>query len=208
MHNIAALKSKKAASKGAPHATVELDGINSKCTGDTARMVGLASQPGNPKNRWNWSSPLALVVVRMCWRGSSLPSLASITCRHSHLSPSISLGALELKAFSTSRASTLIPHVIVITLSNLFTTPLATGTPFTWKDLTPLARLALDEFILWVHAETPYTTAQAYLQDVKENPGKFKMGGTGTAQEGPDHHGPARAGNGGEIHLRSLQGRR
>jgi putative tricarboxylic transport membrane protein len=36
---------------------------------------------------------------------------------------------------------------------------------------------------LWVHAETPYTTAQAYLQDVKEHPGKFKMGGTGTAQE-------------------------
>jgi putative tricarboxylic transport membrane protein len=49
--------------------------------------------------------------------------------------------------------------------------------------LTPLARLALDEFILWVHAETPYTTAQAYLQAVKESPGKFKMGGTGTAQE-------------------------
>ena len=69
------------------------------------------------------------------------------------------------------------PHVIVITLSNLFTTPLATGTPFNWKDLTPLVRLALDEFILWVHAETPYTTAPAYLQAVKENPGKFKMGG-------------------------------
>ena len=75
------------------------------------------------------------------------------------------------------------PHVIVITLSNLFTTPLATGAPFNWKDLTPLARLALDEFILWVHAETPYTTAQAFLQAGKENPGKLKMGGTGTAQE-------------------------
>src|SRR5215831_17898967 len=75
------------------------------------------------------------------------------------------------------------PHKIIITLSNLFTTPLATGAPFNWKDLSPVARLALDEFILWVHAETPYTTAQAYLQAVKENPGKFKMAGTGTAQE-------------------------
>src|SRR5215831_19813284 len=43
------------------------------------------------------------------------------------------------------------PHVIVITLSNLFTTPLHTGVPFNWKDLTPLARMALDEFILWVN---------------------------------------------------------
>src|SRR5918994_751619 len=29
------------------------------------------------------------------------------------------------------------PHKIIITLSNLFTTPLATGIPFNWKDLTP-----------------------------------------------------------------------
>src|SRR4051795_4510617 len=42
------------------------------------------------------------------------------------------------------------PHKIVITLSNLFTTPMATGIPFSWKDLTPVAMLALDEFVLWV----------------------------------------------------------
>ncbi len=75
------------------------------------------------------------------------------------------------------------PHVITITLDNLFTTPLATGVPFNWKDLTPVARLALDWFILWVNAETPYQTARQYLDAVKAQPGHFKMGGTGTAQE-------------------------
>ena len=35
-------------------------------------------------------------------------------------------------------------HTIIITLDNLFTTPLATGVPFNWKDLTPICRLALD----------------------------------------------------------------
>src|SRR5690349_19570507 len=30
------------------------------------------------------------------------------------------------------------PHKLVITLSNLFTTPMATGIPFSWKDLTPV----------------------------------------------------------------------
>ena len=55
------------------------------------------------------------------------------------------------------------PHKIVISLSNLFTTPLATGVPFSWKDMTPVAMLALDEFVLWVNAETPYKTAQEYL---------------------------------------------
>src|SRR5215468_12379486 len=74
-------------------------------------------------------------------------------------------------------------HTIVITLSNLFTTPLHTGIPFNWKDLTPVARLALDWFVLWVNAETPYKSAQDYLAAVKAKPGQFKMGGTGTAQE-------------------------
>jgi len=75
------------------------------------------------------------------------------------------------------------PHTVIITLSNLFTTPLATGVPFNWKDLTPLARLALDYFVLWVPNDAPYNTAKEYLDAVKKDPGKFLMGGTGTAQE-------------------------
>jgi putative tricarboxylic transport membrane protein len=74
-------------------------------------------------------------------------------------------------------------YTLIITLSNLFTTPLHTGVPFNWKDLTPIARLALDEFILWVNADTPYKTAQEYVNAVKAKPTTFKMGGTGSAQE-------------------------
>ena len=75
------------------------------------------------------------------------------------------------------------PEKIVITLSNLFTTPLATGVPFSWRDLTPVAMLALDEFVLWVNADTPYKTAKQYIDAVKASPNKFKMGGTGSKQE-------------------------
>jgi tripartite-type tricarboxylate transporter receptor subunit TctC len=76
------------------------------------------------------------------------------------------------------------PHKIVITLSNLFTTPLATGVPFNWKDLTPVAMLALDEFVLWVNAESPYKSVADYVAAVKAGDnGKFKMAGTGSKQE-------------------------
>ena len=75
------------------------------------------------------------------------------------------------------------PHKIVITLSNMFTTPLATGVPFSWKDMTPVAMLSLDEFVLWVNAETPYKTTQEYIAAAKASGGKFKMGGTGSKQE-------------------------
>jgi len=76
------------------------------------------------------------------------------------------------------------PHKIIITLSNLFTTPLATGVPFNWRDLTPVQMLALDQFVLWVNAKTPYKSAKEYIDAAKKaGPGKMKMGGTGAKQE-------------------------
>jgi putative tricarboxylic transport membrane protein len=76
------------------------------------------------------------------------------------------------------------PHKIIITLSNLFTTPLATGVPFSWKDLTPVTMMALDNFVLWVNAETPYKTPKDYIEAAKKaGAGKMKMGGTGSKQE-------------------------
>jgi putative tricarboxylic transport membrane protein len=75
------------------------------------------------------------------------------------------------------------PHKLIITLSNLFTTPLATHTPFNWRDLTPVQMMALDNFVLWVNAETPYKTPKEYVAAVKAGDGKFKMGGTGSKQE-------------------------
>lgn len=76
------------------------------------------------------------------------------------------------------------PHKIIITLSNLFTTPLATGVPFNWRDMTPVSMMALDQFVLWVNTDTPYKTAKDYFSAAKAaGPSKFKMGGTGSKQE-------------------------
>jgi putative tricarboxylic transport membrane protein len=76
------------------------------------------------------------------------------------------------------------PHKLVITLSNLFTTPMATGIPFSWKDMTPVAMMALDEFVLWVNAESPFKTTKDYVDAIKAGEsGKYKMGGTGSKQE-------------------------
>ncbi|MFZ9495111.1 MAG: tripartite tricarboxylate transporter substrate-binding protein, partial [Burkholderiaceae bacterium] len=75
-------------------------------------------------------------------------------------------------------------HKIVITLSNLFTTPLATAVPFNWRDMTPVAMLALDQFVLWVNEESPHKTAKAYFEAVKGGADRsVKMAGTGSKQE-------------------------
>ncbi len=75
-------------------------------------------------------------------------------------------------------------HKLVITLSNLFTAPLAAGVDFSWRDITPVQLLALDQFVLWVPAASPHTTAKALLDALRSSPpGSLKLGGTGSKQE-------------------------
>jgi tripartite-type tricarboxylate transporter receptor subunit TctC len=92
-------------------------------------------------------------------------------------------GAAGAEGFLHVKAKKGDTHTIIITLSNLFTTPLAQGTPFNWRDLTPVSMLALDYFILWVNAESPYKTPMDYFTAAKAKPGEFAMGGTGAKQE-------------------------
>jgi len=82
------------------------------------------------------------------------------------------------------------PHTILITLDNLFATPEAQlirrrdGGRFTWRDLTPIARLLLDNFALTVHNDSPWKTVADFERAAKAAPrGSIKMAGTGSKQE-------------------------
>ena len=68
--------------------------------------------------------------------------------------------------------------------------------------------MALDQFILWVNAETPYKTAKEYIAAVKERSGgdnRMKMGGTGSAQEDQIITIQLEQALGREVHLRTVQ---
>jgi tripartite-type tricarboxylate transporter receptor subunit TctC len=78
------------------------------------------------------------------------------------------------------------PHKALIAFSLIYTLPYGTNLPFHWRKLNPVAMIALDEFLLWVHADTPYKTSKDFLAAVKAAPPEqFKMGGTGSKRE--DH---------------------
>lgn len=74
-------------------------------------------------------------------------------------------------------------HVILATLNSLYTTPLRTNIGVDIAKFTPIARLALDTFILWVNIDSPIKTVDQYLAAVRKANGMWKMGGTGTGQE-------------------------
>jgi putative tricarboxylic transport membrane protein len=51
--------------------------------------------------------------------------------------------------------------------------------------MTPVQMLALDQFVLWVHADSPCKTRQGLLRRPQEpaRTASMKMGGTGSKQE-------------------------
>ncbi|MFH1043648.1 MAG: tripartite tricarboxylate transporter substrate binding protein [Pseudomonadota bacterium] len=78
------------------------------------------------------------------------------------------------------------PHKLMVAFSAIYTLPIAVNLPFNWRDLNPVAMIALDEFLLWVNSETPYKTPKEFLAAAKAAGARtFKMGGTGSKRE--DH---------------------
>ncbi len=74
-------------------------------------------------------------------------------------------------------------HTVMATLNSYYTTPLRTDIGVDIAEFTPIARLAVDTFVLWVHADSPVKTLDDWVKAVKAKGGKWKMGGTGTGQE-------------------------
>jgi putative tricarboxylic transport membrane protein len=158
-----------------------------------AGLVGAAAcafAPVSAQAAWEPTRPVEFIIPAGTGGGADQMARAiqGIVTKHNLMKqPMVVInkaGGAGGEGFLDVKASRGNPHKIIITLSNLFTTPLATGIPFNWKDLTPVAMLALDEFVLWVNAEKPYKSVKEYVDAVKKAPpGSMKMGGTGSKQE-------------------------
>jgi putative tricarboxylic transport membrane protein len=72
-------------------------------------------------------------------------------------------------------------YVILITLNSFITTPLFQDLPFSYLDFTDVAILALDNFVLWVNNDRPWTTFAEFIADAKA--GSIEVCGTGTKIE-------------------------
>jgi tripartite-type tricarboxylate transporter receptor subunit TctC len=67
------------------------------------------------------------------------------------------------------------PHKVIFGTSNTWQQPMVSKVAYTHKDLTPVAAVAQDEFLLWVKMDAPYKTAMDFVNAAR---GKdFKMGG-------------------------------
>ena len=74
-------------------------------------------------------------------------------------------------------------HKIMATLNSYYTTPIRNDIGVDIEEFTPIARMALDTFVLWVSADSDIQTMDDWVASVKASGGEWKMGGTGTGQE-------------------------
>ena len=72
-------------------------------------------------------------------------------------------------------------YQMLITLNSFITTPLFQDLPFTFRDFTPIALLALDNFPLWVQKDSPFKSLADFVAEGKKR--TLLVGGTGAKQE-------------------------
>ena len=75
------------------------------------------------------------------------------------------------------------PNKVLIAYSLIYMLPLSAKIPFNWRELTPVAVIALDEFVLWTNTKLPYKTVKEFSEGARKADPVFKMGGTGSKRE-------------------------
>ena len=150
-------------------------------------LASVLATPALAQRAWEPTRPVQFIVPAGTGGGADQMArvIQGIVAKHGLMKQPMVVvnkaGGAGAEGFLEAKGARGNPHMVVITLSNLFTTPLATGVPFTWQDLTPVAMLALDEFILWVNAESPWKTVADFTVAARTE--RLKLGGTGSKQE-------------------------
>src|SRR5450759_850625 len=157
-------------------------------------LLALASVASLPAQAANWEPSRPVEVIVPAGAGGASDQMArtiqGIIVKHQLMKqPMLILnmgGASGAEGMMDVKGSKGNPHKLMVAFSAIYTLPVAVNLPFNWRELNPVAMIALDEFVLWDNAETPYKTPKDYLAAVKAAPpGTFKMGGTGSKRE--DH---------------------
>lgn len=153
-----------------------------------AVLVAALVVPCAASAAWEPEKPVELIVP--AGAGGSLDQMArliqDIVVKHKLMSQELVVlnrpGGAGAEAFNlmkngldgTRMVSVTDPHRIMIIGNTLFTAPLFTGFPFNWADVSPVALLALEPFVLWTHAEARYKSAMEYI-DAAKSAGRYKM---------------------------------
>ena len=76
-------------------------------------------------------------------------------------------GASGAEALIYMKTSTGDPNKVLLAYSLIYMLPLSAKIPFNWRELTPVAVTAMDEFVLWTSATLPYKNTKEFVDAAK-----------------------------------------
>ena len=157
----------------------------------TGIVVGLLLAAGAaPSLAWEPTKPVEIVVAAGAGGASDQMARmmqAAIQKNSLMKTPvvvSLKGGASGAEALMYMKSSDGDANKVLIAYSLIYMLPLSAKIPFNWRDLTPVAVVAMDQFVLWDNAAGP-KSVKDFIAAAKASASPFKMGGTGSKRE--DH---------------------
>ena len=153
-----------------------------------ALAAGLAATPASAE--WQPRKPVELII--MAGKGGGADQIARLLqglIEKKDLSPRPFIpinkpggsGAEALTYLKDKRGDN---HTVMVTLNSYYTTPvIQEQLNIDISEFTPIGLMALDTFLLWVHADSGIDTLDEYVAHVQSAGRDWKVGGTGSGQE-------------------------
>jgi tripartite-type tricarboxylate transporter receptor subunit TctC len=133
---------------------------------------------------WKPSQPIEFIVTAGAGGGTDnfARTVQSIVTKYKLVDQPIVVlnkgGGSGAEGFLYGKSAVGDAHKVTFATNNEYLLPLIAKLAWKGDDFTPVAAMALDEFILWVNGKSEYKTAKAYIDAVKAKPATFKMGGS------------------------------
>lgn len=150
--------------------------------------VGMTSAPAQAE--WTPKKPVELII--MAGKGGGADQIARLLqglIEQKELSPRPFIpinkpggsGAEALRYLQDKAGD---DHTVMVTLNSYYTTPIIQkGLGIDVSNFTPIGLMALDTFLLWVHADSGIDSLDKYVASVQSAGKDWKVGGTGSGQE-------------------------
>ena len=157
----------------------------------SAAALAWVALAGAPASAWEPTKPVEIVVAAGAGGASDqMARMMQAAIQKNGLMKqpmvvSLKGAASGAEALIYMKSSEGDPDKVLIAYSLIYMLPLSAKIPFNWRELTPVAVIALDEFVLWDNTTLPYKTVPEFIEAAKAANPPFKMGGTGSKRE--DH---------------------
>lgn len=149
-----------------------------------AAVLPLAMTPAGAAAAWKPTQPIEFVVTAGAGGGTDnfARTVQAIVTKYKLTDQPIIVlnkgGGSGAEGFLYGKAAAGDPYRVTFGTNNEYLLPQIAKLAWKGDDFTPLAAMALDEFILWVNGDSPYKDAKSFIDAAKAKPDTLKMGGS------------------------------